>query len=124
MGHVEGGVLLFATDQFDGVHQLLGIGIIEQEWKALNGFVRQAAAEPVSLRIMSMALRCNKLNTAIYTDRRPIRISPLCRIKMPPISAPQVMSLKVKASASLGHFCPRSTGPSSVSSAMWYGSRA
>jgi len=44
MGHVERGVLLFAADQFDGIHQLLGIRIIEQEWKALNGFVRQAAA--------------------------------------------------------------------------------
>src|SRR5205807_4787331 len=44
MGHIERGVLLFAADQFDGIHQLLGIGIIEQEWKALNGFVRQAAA--------------------------------------------------------------------------------
>src|SRR5437016_3795099 len=44
MGHVQRGVLLFATDQFDGIHQLLGIGIIEQEWKTLNGFVREAAA--------------------------------------------------------------------------------
>src|SRR5260370_18275046 len=44
MGHVERGVVLFAADQLDGIHQLLGIGIIKKEREALNGFVRQAAA--------------------------------------------------------------------------------
>src|SRR5713101_6276129 len=44
MGHVERGVVLFAADQLDGIHQLLGIRIIKQEREALNGFVRQAAA--------------------------------------------------------------------------------
>src|SRR6266849_11153318 len=44
MGHFESGVLLFAADQLDGIHQFLGIAIIEQKREALNGLVRQAAA--------------------------------------------------------------------------------
>src|SRR5258707_11027350 len=47
-----------------------------------------AAAEPVSFRTMSIPLRCTKLNTPIYSERRPIRISPLIRIRTPSISAP------------------------------------
>src|SRR5260370_16523265 len=44
MGHSERGVVLFAADQLDGIHQFLGIGIIKQKREALDGFVRQAAA--------------------------------------------------------------------------------
>src|SRR2546430_17342585 len=76
MGHVEGGVLLFATVQFDGVHQLLGIGIIEQEWKALNGFVRQAAAagffpRQVLVKKIDLGARARELFTTYRAGRSP-----------------------------------------------------
>src|SRR5215470_3168000 len=44
MRHLEGGALLVAGDKFDGVDQLLGIWIIEQERKTLNGLVSQPPA--------------------------------------------------------------------------------
>src|SRR5579862_8115632 len=42
--HLEPGPLLVAGNQIDRMNQLLGIGVVEQKRKALNGFVSQPAA--------------------------------------------------------------------------------
>src|ERR671923_478855 len=44
MGHFEGGVMLLAADELDGVDELFGIGIVEQEREALDGFVSESSA--------------------------------------------------------------------------------
>ena len=44
MGHFEGCLMLFAANQLHRMNQFLGVGIVQQEREALNGFVRQAAA--------------------------------------------------------------------------------
>src|SRR5207249_10359772 len=74
MGHVAGCVLRFSTDQLDGLHQFLGIGIIEQEWKALNGFVRQAAdagffPRQVLVKKIDLVARARELLTTYRAGR-------------------------------------------------------
>src|SRR5258708_19079978 len=44
MAHIEHHALFVAADQLDRAHQLLGVGIIEEERKALDRFVGQPAA--------------------------------------------------------------------------------
>ena len=44
MGHFERGAVLLAADELDGVDQLLGMRIVEQEREALDGFVGESAA--------------------------------------------------------------------------------
>src|SRR5215472_15559136 len=44
MRHIERGTLLVAGDEFDGMNQLLGIAVFQQERKTLDGFVGETAA--------------------------------------------------------------------------------
>jgi len=44
VAHFEPGALLIAGDELDGVNEFFGIRIVEQERKALNGLMREAAA--------------------------------------------------------------------------------
>ncbi len=74
MRHFKSDVLLFAADQLDGIHQFLRIGIIEQEWKALNGFVGQAAAarffpSQMLVKKIDLVARARKLFTAHRAGR-------------------------------------------------------
>src|ERR1700694_2477830 len=89
MRHIERGVVLFAADQLDGIHQLLGIGIIKQEWKALNGLVRQPAAaglfpRQVLVKKIDLVARARKLFTAHCPGRSPADDRYLSHVRVRP----------------------------------------
>ena len=44
MGHFQRSVMLLAADDVDFSDQFFGVGIIEEKWETLDGFVGQAAA--------------------------------------------------------------------------------
>ena len=44
MGHLQRSMVLVATDNVDFFDQFFGVGIVEEKWKTLDGFVSQAAA--------------------------------------------------------------------------------
>src|SRR5712664_545473 len=44
MWHLKRGVMIFAADQLDGIHEFFWIRIIKQEREALDRLVRQTAA--------------------------------------------------------------------------------
>ena len=66
--------MLFAADQLDGIHQFLGIGIIEQEGETLNRFVGQAAAagffpRQMLVKKVDLVARARELFTAHRAGR-------------------------------------------------------
>src|SRR5206468_10546903 len=72
--HFERGVMLFAADQLDGIHQFFRIGIVEQKREALDRLVRQSAAarffpRQVLVKKIDLMARASELLTAHCAGR-------------------------------------------------------
>src|SRR3989440_6146180 len=76
MRHFERGMMLFAADELDGIHQFFLVGIIEQEREALYSLVRQSAAawffpRQVLVKKTDFMARARELLTAHRARRSP-----------------------------------------------------
>src|SRR5216684_4685577 len=74
MWHLKRGVMIFAADQLDGIHQFFWIRIIKQEREALDRLVRQAAAagffpRQMFVKKIDFVARARKLFTAHCAGR-------------------------------------------------------
>jgi hypothetical protein len=58
VGHIQRGAMIVTADQFDGMNQFFGIGIVQQEGKALDGLV----SEPAAARFFPGQMLVKKLN--------------------------------------------------------------